>query len=88
MVRGHSIADDHVVVEDDGLERVLGLGEGSDSGVPREGGQVLVVGKEAVAVAVVVVVVGEEEGSELLGSWEEGGQWPWGWPDAGHAAID
>lgn len=43
----------------------------------------LAVGKEAVA-----IVVGQEEGLELLGSWKEEGQWPWGWPDSGHAAID
>lgn len=63
MVWGHSFADDHVVIEGDGLERVLGLGEGSDSSVPREG-RVMVEGKEAA----VVVVAGEEEILKLLGS--------------------
>lgn len=83
MVWGHSFADDHVVIEGDGLERVLGLGEGSDSSVPREGGRVMVEGKEAA----VVVVAGEEEILKLLGSWEEV-QWSWGLPESGHAAID
>lgn len=65
MVWGHSIADDHVVIEGDGLERVLGHGEGSDGSVPREGGRVPVVGKGAAAAA---AVAGEEEGLKLLGS--------------------